>query len=209
MSEINHLSIQQYLDDLASQSATPGGGSASALMGAQGAALVSMVCRLTIGKPQYVEIEAEIQALLATAEQLRGQLTRLAAADIAVFNRLMAAYALPKTSDAEKTARSTEIQAVLQEATDVPMACARSCREVMAASAIAAEKGYGGAVSDAGAAVLSAYSGLKSAALNVWINTATLKDRAFAEAKTSELASLLDGADDLMAHVFAVVKGRL
>ncbi|MEQ1531686.1 MAG: cyclodeaminase/cyclohydrolase family protein, partial [Methylococcales bacterium] len=89
MTEINNKSVQNFLDELASKSATPGGGSAAALMGAQGAALVSMVCNLTIGKPKFAEVEAEMQEVLSKAEALRSQLTSLVHADIDVFNQLM------------------------------------------------------------------------------------------------------------------------
>jgi formiminotetrahydrofolate cyclodeaminase len=93
MSEIKDKAIQQFLDELASKTATPGGGSAAALMGAQGAALVSMVCNLTIGKPQFAAVEAEMLTVLDKAEALRSQLTDLIKQDIDVFNRLMAKYA--------------------------------------------------------------------------------------------------------------------
>jgi formiminotetrahydrofolate cyclodeaminase len=209
MSEIKNQTIQVFLDELASKSATPGGGSASALMGAQGAALISMVCHLTIGKPQHADVEDQMQSLLAKANALRSELTDLIKADIDVFNRLMVAYQLPKASDTEKATRSEAIQTILKDATEVPLACARACREVMALSQIAAEKGNVGVVSDAGAGVMSAYSGLKSAALNVYVNTSSLKDRPFAEAKTAELAAILEGADTEVESIFQLVKARL
>ena len=127
MSEIKDQSIQFFLDELASKSATPGGGSVAALMGAQSAALTSMVCNLTIGKPKYAEIETEMQALLEKSEALREKLTGLIQTDIDVFNRLMARYALPKESDQEKTLRSEAIQSVLKEATEIPLDCAHAC----------------------------------------------------------------------------------
>ncbi|MDD2725267.1 MAG: cyclodeaminase/cyclohydrolase family protein [Methylovulum sp.] len=209
MTDIQNKSIQTFLDELASKSATPGGGSASALMGAQGAALISMACHLTIGKPQYTEVEAQMQRLLEKAEALRAELTLLIKADIDVFNRLMAAYRLPKDTEAEKSARSEAIQAILKDATEVPLACAQACREVMALSQIAVEKGSVGVVSDAGAAAMSAYSGLKTAALNVYINTGGLKDRDFSTAKLAELAAILNGADESVEAIFQQVKAKL
>ena len=157
MTEIKNQPIQTFLHDLASKSATPGGGSAAALMGAQGAALVSMVCNLTIGKPKFAEVEAELQEVLGKAEALRSQLTDLIQADIDVFNRLMSKYALPKDTEEEKANRSAVIQAVLQEATQVPMQCVHACAEVIRLSKVAAELGNPSAVSDAGAAVMAAY----------------------------------------------------
>ena len=209
MTEIKDKSIQQFLDELASKSATPGGGSVAALMGAQSAALTSMVCNLTIGKPQYAEVEADMQVLLQKSEALRARLTDLIKADVDVFNRLMVAYGLPKTSDADKAARSVAIQAVLKDATEVPLACARACAEAIDLSRSAADKGSLGVISDAGAAAIAGYGGLKSAALNVYINTGSLKDRPFAEAKLAELEALLENVEAVVDEIYQTVKTKL
>jgi len=209
MSEIKDKSIQIFLDELASKSATPGGGSVSALMGAQSAALISMVCNLTIGKPKYAEVETEMQVLLQKSEALRAKLTGLIKADVDVFNRLMAAYGLPKETDEEKMARTEAIQTVLKAATEVPLDCARACAEAIELSRCAANKGNLGVISDAGAAVLAGYSGLKSAALNVYINTGSLKDRQFAETKLAELETILKDVDTVVEDVYQSVKTKL
>ncbi len=209
MSEIKDQSIQIFLDELASKSATPGGGSVSALMGAQSAALISMVCNLTIGKPKYAEVEAEMQALLQKSEALREKLTGLIKADVEVFNRLMTAYGLPKETDEEKAARTEVIQAVLKAATQVPLDCAHACAEAIDLSRCAANKGSLGVISDAGAAVMAGYSGLKSAALNVYINTASLKDRSFAEAKLLELETILKNSEGIVEEIYQLVKTKL
>ena len=209
MNEIKYQSIQIFLDELASKSATPGGGSVSALMGAQSAALTSMVCNLTIGKPKYAEVEAEMQALLQKSEALREKLTDLIKADVEVFNRLMTAYGLPKETDEEKAARTEVIQAVLKAATQVPLDCARACAEAIDLSRCAANKGSLGVISDAGAAVMAGYSGLKSAALNVYINTGSLKDRTFAEAKLLELETILKNYEGVVEETYQLVKTKL
>lgn len=209
MTEIKDNSLQNYLDTLASKSATPGGGSAAALMGAQAAALTSMVCNLTIGKPKYAKVETEMQALLEKSETLRDQLTSMIKADVDVFNRLMATYGLPKETDDEKVVRSAAIQVVLKDATDVPLACAKACAEVISLSRIAAEKGSSAVISDAGVAVMSGYAALKSAALNVCINAASLKDREFADEKIAELTAILNGAEIASQEIYELVKSRL
>jgi formiminotetrahydrofolate cyclodeaminase len=209
MTEIKDNSLQNYLDTLASKSATPGGGSAAALMGAQAAALTSMVCNLTIGKPKYAEIEIEMQALLEKSEALREELTGMIKADVDVFNRLMATYGLPKETDDEKVARSAAIQLVLKDATEVPLACAKACAEVIILSRCAAEKGSSAVISDAGVAVMSGYAALKSAALNVYINAASLKDRDFAEEKIAELTIILNEAEIASQEIYELVKSRL
>lgn len=209
MSEIKTQPIQQFLNELASKSATPGGGSAAAIMGAQGAALISMVCNLTIGKPKFADVEAEMQTLLAQAEDLRQQLTDFIQADVDVFNRVMAAYCLPKETDADKAARSSTIQDVMKDATVVPLDCAKACAEVIALSQIAAEKGNPNVISDAGAAVMAAYGGLKTAALNVYINAASLKDRDFAEAKLAELAIIMQNSESVTETLYEMIKTKL
>lgn len=209
MNEIKDKAIEVYLDELASASATPGGGSAAALMGAQSAALTSMVCNLTIGKPKYLEVEVQMQALLLKSEALRKSLLGMIKADVEVFNRLMAAYGLAKETDADKALRSQAIQDVLKEATEVPLACARACAEAIVLSRDAAITGNLAVISDAGAATMSAYGGLKSAALNVYINTASLKDRAFAEAKLAELKVIMANVEELVADTYDLVKAKL
>jgi formiminotetrahydrofolate cyclodeaminase len=209
MSEIKDKSVQLFLHELAGKQATPGGGSAAALMGAQAAALVSMVCNLTIGKPKYAEVETQMQNLLQEATELRETLTAMIKADVDVFDKLMACYGLPKSTDAEKAHRTQQIQLVLREATDVPLQCAIACAKALDLSQIAAEKGSVGVISDAGVAAMSAYAGLKSAALNVQINTASLKDREFAEGRLEKLQAIMQGAEPQAEAIYQLVKSRL
>jgi formiminotetrahydrofolate cyclodeaminase len=209
MSEIKHQPIQQFLDNLASKSATPGGGSAAAVMGAQGAALISMVCNLTIGKPKFAEVEADMQALLAESETLRQQLTDMIKADVDVFNQVIAAYGLPKETDEDKVARSAAIQSVMKDATQVPLDCAKACARVISLSQVAADKGNPNVISDAGAALMAAYGGLKIAALNVYINAGSLKNREFAEAKLAELAVIMQTAENHTNALYQAIQSQL
>jgi formiminotetrahydrofolate cyclodeaminase len=209
MSEIKQQSLQTYLELLASKQATPGGGSAAALMGAQAAALVSMVCNLTIGKPKYAEVDAEMRALLVESEALRETLTGMIKADVDVFNQLMACYGLPKSTDEEKAHRNQQIQIVLKQATIVPLECAKACAKAIVLSRVAAEKGNLAVISDAGVAVMSAYAALKSAALNVDINAGGLKDRDFAEAKLLQLNGIMQNAEAESESIYQIVKTKL
>jgi len=209
MTEIKDKSVETFLDELASKQATPGGGSAAAVMGAQAAALTSMVCNLTIGKPKYAEVEAKMQALLTDAEALRATLTGMIKADVEVFDKLMACYGLPKSNDEEKALRTQQIQAVLKEATIVPLECAKACAKAIELSRVAAEHGNLGVISDAGVAVMAAYAGLKSAALNVQINAASLKDRAFAEERLAELDTLLQAGEQAAEQIYRIVRDKL
>ncbi|MBD9360716.1 methenyltetrahydrofolate cyclohydrolase [Methylomonas fluvii] len=209
MGEIKDKSVDTFLDELASKQATPGGGSAAAVMGAQAAALTSMVCNLTIGKPKYAAVETKMQALLAESEALRHALIGMIKADVDVFDKLMACYGLPKRTDAEKAVRAEQIQTVLREATLVPLECAKACAKTIELSRVAAEHGNLGVISDAGVAVMAGYAGLKSAALNVQINAAGLKDRAFAEAQLAELDTLLQAGELAAEQIYQIVREKL
>lgn len=201
--------VHQFLEELASKAPTPGGGGAAAVMGAMGAALVSMVCNLTIGKKNYEAVEADMKAALERAEHLRTELTGMIQADAQVFDQVMGAYGLPKDSDEQKQARAEAIQAALKAATDVPLACARVCAEVIELSRVVAEKGNKNVISDAGVAVLAGYGALKSAALNVYINVGAIKDEAFVQARLGELEALLADKDISTDEIYALVKSKL
>ena len=201
--------VQVFLDELASKASTPGGGSAAAIMGAMGAALASMVCNLTIGKKGYEGVDAEMRALLEQSETLRAALTDMVRADVEVFDQVMGAYGMAKDTEAQKAVRSVAIQDALKAATDVPLACARTCAEVIDLCKPVAEKGNKNVISDAGVAVLAAQAALRSAALNVYINAPNIKDRAFADSRIAELESILKGRDALTEEIYGIVKGRL
>jgi methenyltetrahydrofolate cyclohydrolase len=206
---IKDTNVQTFLDQLASQASTPGGGSAAAIMGAMGAALVSMVCNLTIGKKNYAAVEADLKQVLQQSEGLRQRLTGMVADDIRVFNQVMAAYGMPKDTDEQKSARMPAIQDALKEATVVPLACAKACAEVIDLSRTAAEKGNLNVISDTGVAVMAAYGALKSAALNVYINVGNIKDQDFANAMKNELESVLSRCESEAQKIFDLVKSKL
>ena len=206
---ITQRPLETFLDELASGAPTPGGGSAAAIMGAMGAALVSMVCNVTIGKKGHEAVESEMESVRDESERLRMRLTSMVAEDVAAFDGLMTAYRLPKSSEDEKSRRAAAIQSSLRAATETPLACARACAEVVALSKRAGEKGYAGVISDAGVGVLAASTALRSAALNVYINAHSLKDRVFADAATAELEQLLDDCARESELVFELVRGRL
>jgi len=209
MTQIKDTAIEPFLDQLASSAATPGGGSAAAIIGAMGAALVSMVCHLTIGKKKYAEVEDEMQDVLAKTEALRKKLTGMIQDDVKAFDAVMGAYGMPKETDADKQARDKAIQAALKLATDVPLACSYAAREVIDLAAIASDKGNLNVISDAGVGVLAGYAALRSAALNVFTNVRMITDKTFAEAKLQELNRLLAGAEAATEKAYGVVKGKV
>jgi len=206
---ITDSSVEKFLDELASGNPTPGGGSAAAIMGAMGAALVSMVCNVTIGKKGYEAVEAEMKTVRDESERVRRRLTAMVAEDIAAFDSILAAYKLPKATDEEKTRRAAAIQAGLRRATETPLDCARVCAEVIALSRRASEHGYRNVISDGGVGVLAGFTALRSAALNVYINAPALKDQAFAQAATAELKKLVDSCAAESEAVYNLVRSKL
>src|SRR5262249_54403758 len=156
-----------FLDALASSAPTPGGGSVAALTGAMAAGLIGMVCTLTIGKPQYAEVEAEVQSINEQAGKLRAELQELAQADINVFQRLSAAYKLPRTTDADAASRRDAIQAVTRQAANIPLRTARAAVALLPLCAPLASRGNRLVVSDVGVAVLLLRAAVQSALLNV------------------------------------------
>jgi formiminotetrahydrofolate cyclodeaminase len=201
--------IAAFLDDLASERPTPGGGGAAAVCGAIGAALVSMVANLTIGKKNYEAVSEELRAVNAKAEALRAELTGAIEEDVAAFNAVMGAYGMPRATEEEKATRTAAIQAALKEATLAPLRAVRACFEVMRLSAAVADKGNLNVISDAGVAVLAANAGLRSAALNVFINAKAIKDRAFAEKQLADVNALLAQAAEMTESVYETVRAKI
>jgi formiminotetrahydrofolate cyclodeaminase len=133
----------------------------------------------------------------------------MVAEDIAAFDSILAAYKLPKATDEDKARRADAIQAGLRRATETPLDCARVCAEVIALSRRASEHGYLNVISDGGVGVLAGFTGLRSAALNVYINAPALKDRAFAECATAELEKLVAHCAAESEAVYEIVREKL
>ena len=201
--------LNSFLDELASESPAPGGGSVAALAGALGAALTSMVCRLTVGKKKYLEVETEMKTTLTQSEALRMQFASLVDKDTAAFNKVMEAYALPKESEAQKTLRTAAIGEATKEATMVPLEVMKHCIDAMALTGNVAARGNVNSVSDAGVSALMLHAACESAALNVRINLRGLSDNEFVGWKTDELDSLLKTSRMMLEEIQSVVTSRL
>lgn len=198
-----------FLDKLASRSPEPGGGSVSALVGALGAALVSMVGNLTLGKEKYAAVQDRIEELLKTSESLRDDLQGLIQRDTEVYADVSAAFKLSRGTEEEKAVRAERIQEALKKATEVPFEIAEKCLEVARISETSAEIGNVGAVSDAGVAVLLAEAAAQSAALNVKINVNSIEDRGFAGEKWSRITAILEETAELRERVLKITYKRL
>ena len=198
-----------FLDELASSTPAPGGGSAAALSGALGAALVSMVCNLTLGKKKYADVQEDIEALLERSEALRKELTDLLEEDVKAYTAYSQAAKMPRQTEEQKAERSKAMQSALKGATDVPLRIAEAAVKVMYLCRPAAEKGNVWAVSDAGVAVLMAEAALRGAALNVLINLGSLKDEEFVAEKRAKLDSLLEGKGVMRDEIYDLVVEKL
>ncbi len=201
--------VQGFLQDLASRNPTPGGGGAAAIMGAMGAALLSMVANLTLGKKGYEAVEAEMQEQLAQTETLRARFLDLATQDALAFNQLMAGYRLPKQTQADQVLRAAAIQRGLEAATRVPLDCAHTCAEAIRLAQRSAVIGHQNVISDTGVAVLALLAALRSAALNVDINLPTIQDAAFVTRVRTQLEHLLQEDVPRAEAVHEAVRQRL
>ena len=170
--------IGSWLDDLASSAPTPGGGSAAALLAATGAALVEMVCNLTIGKPRYAEHDELMRSALIAAAELRGRAIELAEADAVAFSAVSQAYKLPTDTEAGKAARAKAIQAALIGAAQVPIRTAQVAAEVIHLAYRIQAGANVSVLSDVAVAAATAKAALDSAAVNVEINLAAIHDEA-------------------------------
>jgi formiminotetrahydrofolate cyclodeaminase len=201
--------VQTFLDELASSAPAPGGGSAAALAAAIGAALVSMVANLTVGKSKYADVQDDIERILARSEELRHRCVALLEKDVEAYTGVSAAYKMPRDTEEQKKARGAAIQEALKGATAVPMKLAEACVEILELCPESADTGNVRAVSDVGVGALMAEAALRAAALNVWINLGSIKDPDFVESEGKRLDNLLQGSADLKEAIFKDVKAKL
>lgn len=201
--------IKNFLDQLASQSATPGGGSVAALTGAMGAALLSMVGNLTIGKEKYQDVEGKIKELLKKSENLRARFEELMEKDVEVFNELMVIMKLPRITEEEKEYRNGKMQTSLKEAAQVPLAVAEKSKELIDICQEIAGIGSRNAISDAGVGVLLAEAAFDSAIINVKINLNLIKDEKIKKELINKIENLTGLVKGKKEKVLELVLQRL
>ena len=202
-------SMRHFLDKLASKSPEPGGGSVAALTGSLGAALVSMVSNLTLGKEKYKDVQPQVEQLLRESEKLRQEMQDLIQKDTEVYGGLSEVYKMPKNTDAEKAARTTKMQEALKLACQVPFEIGLKSLDVAKLALRAAEIGNVGAVSDAGVAVLLAQACAQSAALNVKINVNSIKDEAYNTQTWTRMQEVLKQVAELEKTVMALTYQKM
>ncbi len=201
--------LQVYLDDAASNKPAPGGGSVSACVGALGAALVSMVCNLTLGKEKFAGVEAEIAELVKATESARARLEKLLQEDTTAYSGVIQAYKLPKDTDAEKAARKAAVQAGLIVAANVPLEICKVALEVCRLSKTAAELGNPGAVTDAGIGAILGEAAVVGGALNVKINLGSIEDCDYVETAAAQIDTMQKEAAALREEVLAITLSKI
>jgi formiminotetrahydrofolate cyclodeaminase len=202
-------SCVEFVSLLASKDPVPGGGGASALVGAIGAALGNMVGSLTAGKKKYAPVEADIIRLKKESDRLQGEFLALVQRDAEVFEPLSRAYGMPRETEAEKAEKAKVMEAALREACSVPLEIMEKCGEAVKVIEEFAAKGSSLAISDAGVGALFCKAALAGASLNVFINTAAMTDRAYAEDINRRANGLLAEYEPLADAIFKSVKDKL
>ena len=193
-----------FLDALASKAPTPGGGGASALVGALGTALCTMVGNYTVGKKKYAGVEEDVKALMEKAEDIRARLLALVDADAAAFEPLSRAYSIPK----DDPGRGEIMEQCLRDAAAVPMEILRLSCEAIDLHREMLDKGSVMMLSDVGTGVIFCWSALYGACLNVKVNTKSMADRAYAEAMNAEADELVNRYRKIAEQVYEAVMGR-
>jgi len=201
--------IDAFIQKLSSKAPIPGGGGASALVGALSASLTHMVGALTVGKPKYAAVEAEMNELLKETEALANRFLALMDEDAAAFEPLAQAYRLPKETEEEKASKAIQMEAALKSAVQPPLAIMETCEQALPLIAFCAEKGSVVAVSDAGVAASLCRAALEGASLNVFINTQGMQDKAYAEILNIRARELLSRAGTRAEEIFRAVYKKL
>ena len=203
------MTCKGFAEETASESPAPGGGSISAYMGALGAALGTMVANLSSHKAGWDDRWEEFSDWAEKGQTVMQELLHLVDEDTAAFNRIMAVFAMPKSTDEERAARSAALQEATLYATEVPLRTMRAALAVFPIVRAMAEEGNPNSVSDAGVGALAARSAAFGARLNVRINAAGLKDRAKADALTAEADALAAEAARLETEVLEIVERKI
>ena len=202
-------SCSEFVEVLATKAPVPGGGGASAMVGALATALGNMVGSLTVGKKKYAAVEEEMWALKDRCDRLQKDFLHLVERDAEVFEPLARAYSMPKNTEEEKAEKARVMEIVLRDACSVPMEIMEKCCEAIDIIAVFAEKGSVIAISDAGVGAAFAKAALKGASLNVYINTKSMADRALAEELNAKCDRMLEEYTGKADAIFDNVLGRL
>lgn len=199
----------EFLETLSSSAPVPGGGGASATVGAFAAALGMMVANLTVGKKKYAEVEEEVIGIRGKLEEFRDRLVTLVDQDAESFAPLAKAYGLPKETEEQKSEKERVMETALYDASIVPLQIMEMVFEAMKCLKILGEKGSRLAVSDVGVGILFAEAALEGASLNVFINTNMMKNNEQAEELNGMVDRLISEGRKLKEDVYRNVMGQI
>jgi formiminotetrahydrofolate cyclodeaminase len=202
-------SLKNYLEELSSNSPTPGGGNVSALSGSLACNLGIMVCNLTIGKKKYTNVEEEMEAIKSNLESLNESFLELAARDNLAFDKVMEAYKLPKESDDQKKLRSKKIEEATLAAAVVPSEVIVTARKALPYIQKVAEKGNQNSVSDAGVALSLLSTAAEGAFLNVVINCTSLANKTVGREFMKKSEIIYDEIKNMSSSLITIIKSRL
>lgn len=190
--KIVDFTCKEFVEVIASKEPVPGGGGASALMGAVGTALGNMVGSLTVGKKKYADVEEDMQRMKAKADFLQQEFLNFVDLDAEAFEPLSRAYGLPRETPEQKKHKAEVMEAALKEACSVPLKIMETCCEAIDLMAEFAKKGSVIAISDAGCGAAFCRAALSGASLNVFINTKSMADRPYAEDINQKAHAMLE-----------------
>lgn len=209
VSKLEQLSVHDFVQELSSGNPTPGGGSVAALCGALGAALSTMVSRLTVRKEKFKDVRESMEEVRQGADELSERFLKLAQEDSDVYQQVMAALRLPKETEDQKFSRRTALQKALKRATMVPLRTLRASEQLICIAKEAAERGNPNALTDAGTAVYLAQTAATVASYNVRINLSGIKDEAFVAKCKKEVEETLERMKILFAEADGYVNAHL
>ena len=206
--EFTKGSCEAFVEVLASKAPVPGGGGASSLVGAIGTALGNMVGSLTLGKKKYADVQDDIIALKAKADALQMELLDLMQKDAEMFEPLSKAYGLPKETEEQKAEKARIMEAALKDACSVPLLIMEKCCEAIELHKEFAAKGSALAISDVGVGVACCRAALLGASLNVFINTKSMTDKAYAAEINEKAEAMISKYAAMADAIFADVRAR-
>lgn len=207
--ESSTLDLESFIKDLASDSPTPGGGGAAALVGVVGIALGRMVANLTSGKKTYKSYQEEIENILAEAEQIQNNMESLISKDARAFTPLAQAYKLPKTTQQEASYKDRAMESALRKACSVPLETMEVIRDAIYLLDRLSIIGIKSAISDIGIGIAMCQAALKSSYLNVYVNTRLMKDQDYAKMLNEEADGILIQHEKMADTIYKRVKEYL
>lgn len=203
--KLTDLTVKGFADETARESPAPGGGSVAAYMGAMGAALGTMVANLSAHKPGWDDRWEEFSRWAEQGMAIEQELLHLVNEDTEAFNKIMAAFGMPKSNDEDKRKRAEAIESATLFAAQIPLQTMQTAMKVFPLCREMAEKGNPNSVSDAGVGALAARAAVIGAALNVKINASSLSDKSAASSLIGEANKLVEQAMAEEKEIIALV----